>query len=336
MTIQTSDFPQADKILQVGKVANAIASGFHTDREIEDYIGLESEGRQGRYYRLAAEIIGLTLNDSNYATLTPMGQEYSTLNSDQSRLEFLGDCLVKTRVFKEAMDYIRQHAPNDQRLKAWFVKFFPGGEGTAIRRYSTFKNYLKDTKLVDQGSAVVLSRKYIGEVAKVNEELLALDKKILSLNKGKVKQPQFKNKSLAYNVDLQKLERANKIHTSLVSGKANYLNQLGFQTYENLHIDLFVKDSEIILYEMKSINESHSNFIQQARKAVSQLHEYQYIYDVNNAKLCLVTNKPVAEYQSWYLDYLADDRNIAYEWTEDFVNFETLPNSKAILGDYFK
>lgn len=81
MAIETSDFPQADRLQQVGEVAIAVSKGNHTDDDIENYIGLESSGRQGRYYRLAAEILGLVTNEANNAELTPVGKEYSTLSN---------------------------------------------------------------------------------------------------------------------------------------------------------------------------------------------------------------------------------------------------------------
>ena len=46
--VNTSDFPQTDRLEQVGLVAIAIDKGKKADDEIEDYIGLDSAGRQGR------------------------------------------------------------------------------------------------------------------------------------------------------------------------------------------------------------------------------------------------------------------------------------------------
>jgi hypothetical protein len=47
--IRTSDIPQADKLVQVGEAVVAVSKGKRTYDEIEDFLGLNSEGRQGRY-----------------------------------------------------------------------------------------------------------------------------------------------------------------------------------------------------------------------------------------------------------------------------------------------
>ena len=44
-------------------------------RKIADYVGFTGD-RQGRYYRLAAEILGITWkNDNNNANLTQLGEK---------------------------------------------------------------------------------------------------------------------------------------------------------------------------------------------------------------------------------------------------------------------
>ena len=74
MSLETSDFLQADDINKVFQVVDAVASGSTSDEDIENYLGLNSGSRQGRYYRLAAEKLGLIINFANNASLTPTGQ----------------------------------------------------------------------------------------------------------------------------------------------------------------------------------------------------------------------------------------------------------------------
>lgn len=59
MPIDTSNFLQAI-ILKVMLVPFAVHNGHHTDDAMENYIGVDSNGRQGRYYRLAAEKAGIS------------------------------------------------------------------------------------------------------------------------------------------------------------------------------------------------------------------------------------------------------------------------------------
>lgn len=121
MSLDTKDFPQADKLEQVGEVAIAVAKGNRADTDIEKFIGLASEGRQGRYYRHAADILGLITTSQNYSDLTLLGAEYSSLTTSKAKNEFLIRCVLETAVFQQAIAYINKAHPNDSRLKAWFT-----------------------------------------------------------------------------------------------------------------------------------------------------------------------------------------------------------------------
>lgn len=331
--ITTADFPQADRLSQVGLVAVAIAKGYQADGEIEKFIGLDSEGRQGRYYRLAAEILGLIRNHHNYAVLTPLGEEFSKLNIHASQIDFLGRCLTETPVFQAALQYIQINKPSDSQLKIWFRNFYPGAVSTADRRFSTFMSYIRDAELVKKSQARNQVQKFIGSVIRKSaKDEMNLDGRII-----KTEIPNWKNSNqgevLTIDIDLQKRERANQLHWKLVDSKSSQLTKLGLQPFENDHIDLYatVKE-EIAIYEMKSVNIEGTNLITQVRKAVSQLYEYRYIFGQPEAKLSIVTNQGVSKNDEWLLSYLANDRKIAYEWTTDFINFESLDSSKALLG----
>lgn len=321
--------------MQVGQVAVAIAKGNRADEEIETYIGLDSGGRQGRYYRLAAETLGLITNQHNFAVLTPLGEEFSTLGSAQARLDFLARCLVETPVFHEALRYIHDHSPTDQQLKLWFRSFYPGAKNTADRRFHTFLSYLRDADLLRIYQAKYKLHKYAGSVVRqtvpaaqglAGRKLTKLPTKPTSTApKGVIR----------VDVDAQKLERANQIHWQLVNAKSTYLDARGYEPYENEHIDVYADaKGDVILYEMKSLNPEGNNLLPQVRKAVAQLYEYRYIFEEPKARLCIVTNQGIAKKDEWLLDYLIKDRSIAYEWTEDFINFQCRNDASSLLGSY--
>ncbi|HQU09722.1 MAG TPA: hypothetical protein PLV25_07155, partial [Opitutales bacterium] len=160
--VTTADFPQADRLEQVGEVALAVSKKLHSDDEIEAYIGLDSGARQGRYYRLAAEVLGLITNQQNYAVLTPLGEEFASLNSAAAKMDFLARCLVETPVFHQALHYIHQHNPSDNQLKLWFRTFYPGAQSTADRRFHTFMSYIREAGLLKPSSIGNRLRKYAG------------------------------------------------------------------------------------------------------------------------------------------------------------------------------
>jgi hypothetical protein len=333
--IRKADFPQADRLLQVGDVARAIGAEKRSDKEIEAFIGLDSKGRQGRYYRLAAKILGLIENQSNRAVLTPVGQEYKNLHTKAARIDFLARCLIDTPVFREALQYIHKQRPTDDQLRLWFNNFYPGASTTAKRRYSTFVSYLRDAHLLTQSGGTNQLSRYAGAVMK---QTASSPKKGLYGTPTKDKnapRADLASGAITYDVDAQKLERANQTHWQLVAAKSAFLGERGWPAYENEQIDLYATTgAQTIIYEMKSINSETSNQLSQIRKAISQLYEYRFIFNEPKAALCIVTNAAIAKKDAWLLGYLAKDREIAYEWTKDFESFECQADSKSLLKTF--
>lgn len=333
--VTTADFPQADRLEQVGQVAIAIAKGNRADEEIEAFIGLDSAGRQGRYYRLAAEVLGLISNQHNYAVLTPLGNEFASLSSGAARMDFLARCLVETPVFHEALRYIHQYNPTDNQLKQWFRLFYPGAKSTADRRFHTFISYLRDAGLLQPSAGKNHLQKYAGSVVKQSApSTQGLTGRNLKKS-SPTPPPTGAQGSIRVDIDVQKRERANQIHWQLVDAKSSFLDDRELEPYANEHIDLYANNQgDVILYEMKSVAPGGINLLSQIRKAVSQLYEYRYIYEEPNARLCIVTNHGIAKKDEWLLDYLEKDRAIAYEWTDDFVHFECRHDAESLLGGF--
>lgn len=137
----TSDFLQADDINKVILVPLAVAQGIVTDDAIESYIGTNSEGRQGRYYRLAAEKFGLIVNSGNHSSLTPSGAIFVNSNESQ-RTDYLRNQMANMPVFSDAIAYLRNTPINQRNLLNWFLLQYPGSKTTAERRYSTLCKFL--------------------------------------------------------------------------------------------------------------------------------------------------------------------------------------------------
>lgn len=328
--LSTHDFPQADKLKQVGDVANAVANNKYSDKEIEQFIGLHSKGRQGRYYRKAAEIVGLISTTKNKSTLTSLGKEFYSLASPVARREFLIRCVLDTALFKEALQYIRVYRPTDRQLKAWYFQAYKGSKDTAARRYITFESYLNEirrTPVIKKIGEGNILNKFTGLGFIKNKDIKA------GISKKNTETPLPISKLMKRDIDTQKLDRANEIHMNLVSAKAEFLNTKNLPAYSNALIDVFsIANKDKIIYEMKSI--SDTNLISQIRKALAQLYEYRYVFSEPSARLCVVSNMPFGKKYDWLADYLIKDRSIAYEWTKDFKTFESLKGSKNILSQF--
>ena len=143
MYLETSDFLQADDINKVFRVVEAVSSGLITDEQIENYLGLNSGSRQGRYYRLAAEKLGLIINSENNASLTLTGQLFisSSLND---RAVLAQNLIASLPVFSKVISNFRANGQiNINELRTYFIDIYPGEESTASRRFSTFMQYIR-------------------------------------------------------------------------------------------------------------------------------------------------------------------------------------------------
>lgn len=333
--VKTEDFPQADKLLQVGMVAVAVAKDNHEDDAIEAYIGLSSSGRQGRYYRHAATLLGLIENHHNHSQLTSLGYEYASLKGEAARIDFLARCLIETEVFKSALKYIFEYKPTINQLRAWFLAFYPGAKGTANRRFSTFISYLRDADLVSENGGSLNIQRFVGGVV-LRKVPLTPHMAGRTVTKTVSAAPPISTAgALKIDIEMQKRERANQLHWKLIAAKAEFLLKNGCEPKENEHVDLYVESKKgTIFYEMKSIGEDKKNFLPQIRKAVSQLYEYRYIFGKPDAKIAIVTNEEIPATEKWIADYLSIDRSIAYEWTNDFSNFLCTGQSKSLLDEF--
>jgi hypothetical protein len=145
--MNTSDFLQADDIHKVMNVPSAVQRGCVTDDTIEQFIGADSQGRQGRYYRLAAEKFGLVVNDGNYSSLTTMGIQFVPIDNTQ-KINFLRNQMLGMPVFSEAITYLQSTPADRTDLRKWFLTQYPGSPVTAERRFSTFQKYLRVTGFI--------------------------------------------------------------------------------------------------------------------------------------------------------------------------------------------
>jgi hypothetical protein len=332
---QTNQFPQADEILKVGAIAEAVTKSNHTDIELERFIGLNSKGRQGRYYRHAAELLGLITNNRNYATLTELGTAFSQLNSENERLDFLARCVIGAPIFGEALSFIEANHPDQATLRSWYDKNWSGKTDTANRRYTTFQNYLINTKLVALSGSKYVPSKFLGAWQIIKGS--ALDQLPKSFLEGLLpkKPAPMKATKITHEIDPEKLETASLAHWKMIEAKANALSKNKLKVFTLGQIDLVASNNDTqTFYEMKSIAKSGANFQSQIRKAVAQLYEYRYRAKLPNANLAIITNAPAPEQLSWMQSYLVEDRRIGFEWTLDFTKFECSNATKELLKGF--
>lgn len=148
-TFDGSMVPQADLIMDVSKVVDAVSRGRASFQEIAEAIGKGE--RQGRYYRRAAEIIGLTRRDKkNTAALTPAGVQFAQANAQQRKMLLLQGVLANP-CLAAALEFIRKAGPagrSRHELIDWIEDNTSLSRVTAARRYMSVVRWLEALFLV--------------------------------------------------------------------------------------------------------------------------------------------------------------------------------------------
>lgn len=308
----TDQFPQADSLARVFDTVRAVASGATSDEEIAEAVGFVD--RQGRYYRLAAESMGLLQNENNHASLTADGLELAMSSSFAERRELLARAVMSNPVLRAVVDSLPASGASRSELRRIYRDLYPGSATTADRRLSTAVNYLRESGVVDVDANDRVRRADGGAAIGPTSAL------------GGITHPEVKTGPLSdesarqfaqYSVNLAALERASVVHQRLVRDMAASYGVRGIDSIEHPQIDLIAfKGTERVICEMKSTSEGGENYLSQVRKAVAQLLEYRYLFDVD-AALCLVTDAPLPSQLSWLGGYLQDSLGIRHVWIDE-------------------
>ncbi len=147
MKISITQVPQADELNRVILTVEAVYNKYITDFQIADYVGFTD--RQGRYYRLAAEILGLLNNQKNTASLTDVGEDLIVLDED-NRLKKIRTILQENDLFKIVLGKIESASDGLSRgeLLTFLYELIDGSDSTITRRYSTIVNWLTTSQLI--------------------------------------------------------------------------------------------------------------------------------------------------------------------------------------------
>lgn len=170
MKISITQVPQADELQKVILSVESVYNDYVTDLEIANYVGFTD--RQGRYYRLAAEILGLLENHNNNASLTPSGKELIILDED-NRTKKIRTILKENDLFKAVLNEIESSNDGLSRgeILSFLLKIIDGSESTITRRYSTIMNWLTSSSLLKLDLRKIIDEKEEETVYKINDQL---------------------------------------------------------------------------------------------------------------------------------------------------------------------
>lgn len=334
MKIPSSEIPQADMLEDVLAVANAVSHGAKTFQDIAKHI--HKVDRQGRYYRLAAEILGLIKNNNNNSELTDLGRRF--VSSDEwSKKEIIRNAVLNAHVFQRMLPFFELY-PNgtDRSDIERFIEEVtePTTKSMIHRRASTLLSWLEKVEIVDFYDGIYSIRPFRTYTTPVLQFPVSepLAPKSLSLNEYKTVQERAERaaETIQVLINQASYDRANAIHRSLVNIVADKLRSSGSIPRNNQFVDLAIsKGDKSYLFEMKSVNTD--NYRSQIRAGLSQLYEYRYLQNLPEAKLVLVISEPLNKKDSWMQEYLEVDRQILLVWDGNNQLFASNKTKQELL-----
>ncbi len=321
MRVPTDEIPQADNLIDVVRTIIAVSQGARTHQQIAQSIGKVE--RQGRYYRKAAEIIGMIVTPgTNHSILTPLGQIF-VQNDPILTNPALLQGVLNSRIFQRIIPFLESKGISGaSRIE--FGAFLTatanlGAITMAPRRISTLISWLEDLEIIYvNNSRYILSNQTINERLEniefdnSDEPLLPNPNDLNEYNTVQQRTASAREAIISYRATAA-LERADNAHRRLVNITSERIRNAGALPKYNQLIDLATHiDGNDYIFEMKST--TNNNEKSQLRAGLSQLYEYRFLQNKPAAKLILVIENPLSIREQWRQNYLEQDRDVYLVW----------------------
>ena len=321
MRIPSDEIPQADIIADVVRTVICIAQGGQSFQDIATAINKVE--RQGRYYRKAAEIIGLiTTPTTNHSILTDLGREFIRTNSTLTNPIFI-QAVLSARIFQRLIPFLEINSANGVTRNE-IVDFVTSvseleGGSMAPRRFSSLVAWLEELNIISRqnerfflAAPVVNNAVQILNFTDADEPILPRTTTLQEYEEVSLRTSRARETIVTYR-DLAATERADNAHRSLVNLVANRIRITGSIPRYNQLIDLATRHgNNDYIFEMKSITPANSKT--QVRNGLSQLYEYKYLQNLPDSRLVLVIETPLPIDTRWMVEYLETDRNVSVIW----------------------
>lgn len=319
MRIRSFEVPQADRLESVVQVIVNVANGSHTDAEIIHNIAGLNTTRQGRYYRLAAELLGFITNQSNNAQLTAKGEQFvqnPTLNNPVFIASVLG-----LEVNQRLLPYIELF-PNGltrEEIETYLESIIAVGIGESMirRRVMTILSWLKTINVINEvdhryrSVNTFTANLRVLEIDNIEQPILPTSGALGEYQIVQERTREAREDVIMYRNDALH-DRARVSHRRLINLTAERITAAGGIPKSNDLIDLAVNLESDFIFEMKSTTDT--NVRGQVRKGISQLYEYRYLQNKPDANLVLVVERPIIAPNNWMNKYLENDRDVLLVW----------------------
>lgn len=272
MRIPSSDIPQADVLADVIATARAVNNGASTFQDIAQAI--EKVERQGRYYRRAAEILGLIRNHRNHAELTSFGEQFFAADL-QDQTELLKSAVLHASIFQRIIPFLENfpYGVTRDEITSFIENVTePVGPSMIGRRVSSIIGWLQYLDIIYLGNGVYrLNLPAFSDLPPI--EYSADEPLIPNVRQMRdyeiVRERTLDARSVvSYWRNAIAMERANQAHVGLVNLIASRIRASGVTPRYNQLIDLAARVNNVpYIFEMKST--TAENYRSQIRRGMS-------------------------------------------------------------------
>ena len=150
--IESSVIPQADQVLRLLDVLEAIKNGETSAKEIADYCDLPSS-RQGSYYRLAAESVGLIKRKDGEWLSTELGDAVVDIEDHREKIVLMRPIVLLNPSVRLLYGALEDSAPSgltENELASLLAEKSSLSHETAIRRAQTVARWFSILEVVDR------------------------------------------------------------------------------------------------------------------------------------------------------------------------------------------
>jgi len=324
MRIPSDEIPQADRLSEVIRTIICISQGGQSYQDIAAFIGKVE--RQGRYYRKAAEIIGMVITPiRNQSVLTPLGQQFIQSGANLNN-PLLIQSVLNSRIFQRLIPFLELSSAvgvNREEIVDFITSVSDvGGDTMAPRRFSSVVSWLEELQIIQrQANRFYLAPNIINNsipilnFTEIDEPLLPRTTDLQEYQTVEMRTNRANETVVIYR-DEAAVDRADNAHRRLVNLVANRIRNINSIPRYNQLIDLATRvDETDYIFEMKSITDANSK--SQVRNGLSQLYEYSYLQNLPDASLVLVIERPMPVDTRWMVEYMEANRNIQVIWDGD-------------------
>lgn len=316
--LSTREIPQADTLENITDAVDFVSKGHCTYQSIAKKLGLTE--RQGRYYRLAAELLGFIRNvpHRNASRLTPLGQRFLQSGNDERR-QILFDQIFAVPAIQTVIGILASSNGSalQEEISNLLLEVVTDSTQTMMkRRLQTILSWLGTLGIITKSGSVIKLGNLPDSAAKI--EIKDLNMPVLprvddTRHLKNVSAIIMSCKNVINQlIEAVKTEREDAIHEKLRSMLARRIRMFGAVPTFNSYVDLAIRiDDTAFIVEAKVLG---TNIESQIQNGLSQLENYRRLQCMPDAKLVLLIDKPLSEEYAEPSSYPEKEKGVYLIW----------------------